>query len=123
MAQPTKLGDLNHYARYLLESRMFSPDKYQDPFWAFTEAHKRLRSQILREKSATHPFRVAELYPEFSAALWERFDPRQRAVVRRMLAEMLGFLADAPMRYRAQKIEETRNRLAEWLEHHPGGTG
>lgn len=106
----------NHYARFLLESRMFAPDAFPDGFWAFVEAHKRLRSQILRDRGSTHPYRVAELYPEFAELVGARFDAGQKATLRRSLEEMRTFLETAPTRYRAQKVRETRDGLSAWLD-------
>ncbi|MBS0295345.1 MAG: SIR2 family protein [Proteobacteria bacterium] len=108
----------NHFARFLLESRMFAPDQFGDPFYAFTEAHKRLRSQIIRDRGSTHPYRVAEIYPDFAEILWDKFDARQRVVVRRSLVEMRDFLHSAPTRHGRQKISETLDRLNKWLDSH-----
>ena len=108
----------NHYARYLLESRMHAPDAFPDAFHALLEAHKRLRAQIIRDRYATHPYRVAELYPSFLSLRWASFDARQRDTARRLAAEMLGFLANAKIRHHAQKIDSTKEELEEFLKTH-----
>uniref|UniRef100_UPI003CF3EDAE hypothetical protein n=1 Tax=Brevundimonas sp. TWP2-3-2 TaxID=2804648 RepID=UPI003CF3EDAE len=109
----------NHYARFLLESRMSAPKDFPDAFFAFLEAHKRIRNQILRDRSATHPYRVAELYPDFLKMRHSEMDPGQRAVVRKMTSEMIELLAKAKIRNRHQKIRETKAALEEFLENSP----
>jgi hypothetical protein len=109
----------NHFARFLLESRMNSPAQFPDAFHALLEAHKRLRAQIIRDKYATHPYRVAELYPEFLTLRWPSFDSQQKDVSRRLASEMVEFLSNAKSRHRAQKIEHTKDKLEEFLTAHP----
>jgi hypothetical protein len=105
----------NQYARYLLESRMYAPNEFPDPFYAFLEAHKRLRHQIIRDRSATHPYRVAELYPEFLRTRWDDMDSRQHDVVRKSVEEMSDLLGRAKVRTKGPRVKETRNALDDFL--------
>lgn len=78
----------NHYARFLLESRINDPS-YLDDFKAFIDAHALLSKQAKKEKDAYYPYKVARNYSRFFEARGAKYDKDQRETVRRACIEIV----------------------------------
>lgn len=87
----------NQYARYLLESRMYSDD-YGDFSDAFKQAHKILWGQMVSEPLGYSPYRVAQRYLEFVKIRKDQLSQGDKIFVVRACVDILKKIASAPAR-------------------------
>ena len=69
----------NHFARYLLVSRMHGADR-EDYFVAFIEANRLLYRQMISEENGYYPYRVASLYKDYKKEFWANMNEKQRKI-------------------------------------------
>jgi len=90
----------NHYARYLLESRI-NDNSAKDDFKSFLEAHNLLVKQARKEKDAYYPYKVARRYYDFYKTRGTNYNQDQINILLHSCEEILSEIA---------KISKTANK-------------
>jgi len=78
----------NHYARFLLESRINSIH-WNDHFHAFEKAHSLLLRQMNDVTEGYYPFRVVALYKNFVSCAYKNFDRKESERVKDMCRDVI----------------------------------
>ena len=85
----------NHYARFLLESRIHS-DNYDDKFDAFRRANRLLWKQMTSIENGYYPYRVARLYGDFQEAFGDGFSESDKKFFLRACENVISRIDSSP---------------------------